>query len=245
MGQADEISGADPGTIARCRDGLARTYASIDRWIGRLAELAGDDTLIVIASDHGGTPNQFASVDVNDVLAKAGLLTYRDGNVDWTRTRAAYVGLAHIFINLEGREPDGIVPAGEYEAVQREIIDALMSYRDRQSGRCPFSLALSRENAEIINLWGDLVGDVVFAVHPAFDGAHGRQLPVGSFGIGGQHSTFIMAGPGVRKGVALERQVRVIDVAPTLCYLLGWPMPRNVEGGVIYEALEDPDWHLS
>ena len=244
MGQADEVSGADPQTIARCRSGLARTYASIDRWIGRLEELADNDTLLVIASDHGGTPNQFASVDVNAVLAEAGLLAYRDGTVDWANTRAAYVGLAHIFINLEGREPDGIVPAGEYEAVQREIIDALMSCRDAQSGRCPFALALSHENAEILNLWSDLVGDVVFAVHPAFDGAHGRQLPVGRFGISGQHSTFIMAGPGVRQGAALQRQVRVIDVAPTLCYLLGWPMPGNVEGGVIYEALENPDWHL-
>ncbi len=53
-----------------------------------------------------------------------------------------------------------------------------------------------------------------------------------------------MAGPGVKQNVALERSVRVIDVAPTLCHLLGWPMPRNVEGGIIYEALEDPDWYI-
>jgi hypothetical protein len=43
----------------------------------------------------------------------------------------------------------------------------------------------------------------------------------------------------------LERQVRVVDVAPTLCYLLGLPMPDKVEGGVVYEALEDPNWHLT
>ena len=24
----------------------------------------------------------------------------------------------------------------------------------------------------------------------------------------------------------------------------GTPMPRNVEGGVVYEALRDPNWHL-
>jgi hypothetical protein len=43
----------------------------------------------------------------------------------------------------------------------------------------------------------------------------------------------------------MRRAVRVVDVIPTLCYLLGWPMPRDVEGGVIYEALDDPDWHLT
>jgi arylsulfatase A-like enzyme len=89
------------------------------------------------------------------------------------------------------------------------------------------------------------VGDVVYALRPEFDGAHGKQLPSVSFGIGGQHSTFILSGAGVRQGATLQRQVRVIDVAPTLCYLLGLPMPRNVEGGVVYEALEDPNWHLT
>ncbi len=43
----------------------------------------------------------------------------------------------------------------------------------------------------------------------------------------------------------LARHVRVIDVAPTVCYLTGAPMLRNVEGGVIYEAVEDADLHRS
>ncbi len=252
MGQADEISGADEATIRRCRDGLARTYASIDRWIGRLMELANDDTVVVVASDHGGTPNQFQVTSVNKALRDAGLLVYKDCSlggrreeIDWSKTRAVNVGTIHIFINLKGREPGGIVDPADYEATQREIIEALHSYKDPDTGRHPFILALSRENAEIINLWGDLVGDVVFALDPAFDGAHGGHLPVGKFGISGQHSTFIMAGAGVQQGVALQRQVRVVDVAPTLCYLLGMPMPKNVEGGIIYEALENPDGHLS
>ena len=258
LGLADEISGANSEALKRCRKGLARTYASIDRWIGRILELADDDTVVAIASDHGGTPSQFQQANVNDALENAGLLTYkkdagemeileilRGANVDWSKTKAANVGQIHIFINLKGREPDGIVDPADYETTQREIIDALHTYQDPETGRHPFILALRREDAEVLNLWGNLVGDVVFAIDPAFDMAHGRQLPVGQFGIGGQHSTFIMAGAGVRKGVALQRQVRVVDVAPTLCYLMGMPMPNNVEGGVIYEALENPDWHLA
>ena len=245
MGQSDPISGADPETIRRCRQGLDNTYAAIDRWIGRILELADDDTVVTIASDHGGTPSQFVPVDINDVLEKAGLLVRKNGDIDWTRSRAARVGLIHVFINLKDREPHGIVDPSDYEKTQEEIIDALMTYRDPDTGRRPFKLALTREDAEILNLWGDLVGDVVYAVHPGFDGAHGQHLPVGKFGLSGQHSVFIMAGAGVRKGVSLERQVRVVDVAPTLCYLLGWPMPREVEGGIIYEALENPDWHLN
>jgi predicted AlkP superfamily phosphohydrolase/phosphomutase len=245
IGQSDPISGADPETIRRCRRGLDNTYASIDKWIGRILEIADDDTVVTIASDHGGTPSQFVPVEIDDVLEKAGLLVRHSGEIDWSRTRAVRVGLIHVFINLKGREPQGIVDPSDYEKTQQEIIDAIMTYRDPDTGRRPFKLALTREDAEILNLWGDLVGDVVYAVHPGFDGAHGQHLPVGTFGLSGQHSVFVMSGAGVRKNVSLKRQVRVVDVAPTLCYLLGWPMPKTVEGGIIYEALQDPDWYIN
>lgn len=250
LAQADEISGADAETIRRCRDGLARTYSSMDRMIGRLLALAGDETVFTVVSDHGGTPNQFPAVDIAQVLEETGFLVYEERSngapeVDWSRTRAVNVGLVHIFINLKGREPDGIVKPADYKETQLELIAALHTYQDRTTGRYPFALALTRQDAEVVNLWGDLVGDVVYALRPEFDGAHGKQLPSASFGIGGQHSTLIMAGAGIRRGIALQRQVRAVDVAPTLCYLLGVPMPKSVEGGVIYEALEEPDWHLT
>jgi len=246
LSQADEISGAAPETIQRCREGLRRTYESVDNMIGQIAELADDETVVLICADHGGTPNQFRAVDIEKVLEETGFIVRQQNNkIDWTKTRALNVGLVHIFINLEGREPNGIVAAEDYEATQLEIIAALHAYRDEETGRHPFSLAVTKADAEMLNLHGELVGDVVYALRPEFDGAHGKQLPSVSFGIGGQHSTFILSGAGVRNGVALERQVRVVDVAPTLCYLLGLPMPKNVEGGVVYEALMDPDWHLT
>lgn len=251
LAQADPISGAGAATLARCRRGLDRTYASMDGLIGRVLALAGDDTVVAVVSDHGGTPNQHHPVDINAVLAQAGFVHYTTDHhtgrqiVDLRRTVALGVGLVHVFINLAGREPAGIVAPADYERVQQQVIDALLTYRDPATGERPFTLALTRADAEMLNLWGELVGDVVYALKPGYDGAHGKQLPSVSFGIGGQHSTFILAGAGVRRGVALQRQVRVVDVAPTLAYLLGLPMPANVEGGVVYEALEDPNWPLT
>ena len=249
LGQADEVSGADEQTRQRCLEGVIRTYSSIDDLIGRMADIADEETLICIVADHGGTPNQFQAVQIEDVLEQAGFLVYEeDGEgervVDWSRTRAAPVGLVHVFINLQGREPTGIVPVADYEETQLALIDALHAYTDPATGRHPFSLALTNADAEMVNLWGEAVGDVVYALRPEFDGAHGKQLPSVSFGIAGQHCTYVLVGPGVKEGVALRGQVRAVDVAPTLCYLLGLPMPRNVEGGVVYEALTDPDWHL-
>jgi predicted AlkP superfamily phosphohydrolase/phosphomutase len=251
LGQADPISGADAATIQRCRDGLRRTFASMERMIARVLTLADDDTVVAIVSDHGGTPNQHAPVDINAVLEQAGFVAYTTDpatgkrTIDLSRTTALGIGLVHVFLNLQGREPNGIVAPADYERTQQAVIDALLAYRDPASGERAFTLALTRADAEMLNLTGELVGDVVYALKAGHDGAHGKQLPSVSFGIGGQHSTFILAGAGVRQGVALQRQVRVVDVAPTIAYLLGVPVPATAEGGIVYEALEDPNWPLT
>jgi len=249
LGQADPTSGAEPSVLKRSREGVYRTYQSIDRMIGRvLDDIADDNTVVAVVADHGGTSNQFPAVNIRKVLEETGFVKYKgrgkNREIDWSKTRACDVGLVHVFLNLKGREPGGIVAKKDYESVRRELIAALMEYKDEATGRHPFALALSRENAEMVNLWSDLVGDVVYALHPEFDGAHGKQLPSVSFGMAGQHSTFVVAGAGIKKAGMLEKQVRSIDVAPTLCYLTGVPMPAQVEGGVVYEALENPDWHL-
>jgi predicted AlkP superfamily phosphohydrolase/phosphomutase len=246
---ADPHSGAPRSVEKRCREGVERTYASIDRWIGRLRSLADDDTAFFVVSDHGGTSQQHTVVDIAKVLEGAGFLKYsgrgRNRQIDWQRTTAANVGLVHIFVNLKGREPGGIVDRKDYDNLCQDIIQALYDYTDPDTGRRPFALAVTREDAEMVNLWSDRVGDVVYALRPEFDGAHGKQLPSVSFGMAGQHSTFIAAGAGIRRGGQLEREVRVIDVAPTVCYLTGAPMPRHVEGGVVYEAVRDPDRHTT
>ena len=49
---------------------------------------------------------------------------------------------------------------------------------------------------------------------------------------------FALAGPGVRRGVSIERNVWCIDLVPTLCHHAGWPVPRDTEGAVIYQAFD-------
>ena len=248
---ADPISGAPADIIERCYQGLVRTYGSIDRWVGKLMSIAGDDTVIAVVSDHGGTPQKHTHATVEQALIKAGLLVLVSDDaggekvIDWSKTKAAPVGLCDVFINLKGREPGGIVLQSEYGAVQREIIDAILDYRDTDTGQRAFALALPRHEAEILNCWGELVGDVVYALRPEFDGAHGYHLPSSRLGIGAQHAVFIMSGPGVKRGVHLGKQVRQVDVAPTISYLVGMDVPRDAEGSVVYEALEDPNWHLT
>src|SRR5207253_11327065 len=126
-------------------------------------------------------------------------------------------------------------------SVQRAVIDALLDFRHPATGDRAFALAVTHADAEMLNLWGDLVGDVVYALRPEYDGAHGKQLPSATLGIGGQHSTLVLAGAGVKTIGRIPRQARHVDIAPTLAYLIGAPMPANTEGAVLYQALAEPD----
>ena len=248
--QADPICGAEPDVVERSYRGLVRTYKAMDWWIGELMEQKDEDTIFLIVSDHGGTPDQWGRTSIEDVLVQAGLLAYQTDDegeqvVDWSKTKVCPLGICNIFINLKGREPEGIVEPEDFFKVQKEIIAALYEYKHPISGEHPFAIALTRDDAEMVNLWGELVGDVIFALRPEYDAAHGQQMPSAKLGIGAQHAVFIMAGAGVKKGVHLKGQVRQVDVAPTISYLLGIDVPRDAEGGVAYEALEDPNWHLT
>ena len=66
-------------------------------------------------------------------------------------------------MNLKGRDPHGIVKEGEYENVCDEIISVLYGIRDPKR-RCPIAFTLKRNDAEMIGLYGDRVGDVVYGV---------------------------------------------------------------------------------
>ena len=52
-------------------------------------------------------------------------------------------------------------------------------------------------------------------------------------------SLCIMAGGGLKKGEVLKRPVRNVDIVPTICQLVGNRMPKDVEGGVIYQAFAE------
>jgi predicted AlkP superfamily phosphohydrolase/phosphomutase len=240
MAQTDPRCGASESVVARSREGMTRIIASVDRWVGRLLELQDSETVVVVTSDHGGTPDFVPPIAAADVLEEVGLLVTdpATGEIDLSKSAAIPVGTIHVFINLKGRDPGGIVEPEDFEKEQQQVIHALTTYIDPGTGKQPFALAVTRENAEMLNLWGDLVGDVVWAVHPEFDACHGRHLPAVSLGIGGQHTTFIVNGPNIRNGSALQGQARSVDIAPTLAYLLGVPQPRDAEGRVIMEAIE-------
>jgi predicted AlkP superfamily phosphohydrolase/phosphomutase len=257
---------------------LRKLYQMVDRGIGRILEKIDlAETLVLIVSDHG-----FAHIDFNPylkrLLANAGLLSFaldpQTGEmvVDWSKTKCFPLEPchAHIFVNLKGRDPHGIVKPEDYERVQQEIIEALLNMRDPRTGDSIVSMAIRKQEAGVLgvqpNQGFDRVGDVLFAFkpgyianpfvypatinypdgtrrvvpnpeefEPAILGRHFTGIHLTSPTLEEMHAFMLLAGPGVRHQDR-RQPVNVVDIAPTVAYMLGTPIPKDAEGDVLRDV---------
>ena len=217
-------------------------YESLDRMLGRIMDQVDEDTVLFVVSDHGGLPGHIR-VDTWKVLEEAGLLV-RDanGDVDWQRTRAYVQNGLFVNVNLQGREPHGVVPSDQFDKTCDEIMAVLHAHVEPTTGLHPYNLVLRKVDMRYVGLYGDptgrKIGDVLFTLREPFGGTHGEQLSTAQWGLGSNTSLLIMRGPGVRRGVQLERTVWLTDIVPTICKLIDVPVPRQAQGAVLYQALE-------
>jgi predicted AlkP superfamily phosphohydrolase/phosphomutase len=120
----------DPVKDPPFADVVPSAYEEADRLVVHALDHMGEDTLLIAMSDHGFTSWR-RTFHLNAWLHQNGYLAVKDErlpagrelltNVDWARTRAYGFGLNGLYVNLQGREKDGIVPASEYDALLAEI----------------------------------------------------------------------------------------------------------------------------
>lgn len=235
-------------------------YKACDKMLGQIIEACPEDTCIVLVSDHGAVMDG-PNINPNDILKSAGLLHFEEQEVDvkglnrvgasvnamfaqepdLTKSKALPQRVCYIYVNLKGRYPGGIVEPEDYEKVQQEIIDALYAYKHPDTGERCIALALSKQDARLLGLHGDGIGDVVYAVKPEYSSQHGQILPTATWGIGSLHALLTFTGPGIKKGQRLDRTCNIADVVPTLCYGGDIYSPKQCEGSVLYQIFENPD----
>ncbi len=292
-------------TAPFCWHMIRETYRRVDENIGRILEAVDlEQTYVVLISDHGMTHLDWNPF-VKEHLSRAGLLKYNldlstddpsNLTIDWAHTKCHPLEPchAHIFVNLKGRDPHGIVEPEDYEKVQEEIINCLMSMRNPETGENVVAYALKKKEAGRLGIYEgpgfDRVGDVLYAWNPGYmshpfiyrsavkyrDGSErltaNRELyesavlcknfpelieeivkenhmdhsaVCGNFTgvhlaeptLHDMHACMLMVGPGVSQ---YERKyaARIIDVAPTLSKLLKIDVPKDAEGGVLYDILD-------
>jgi predicted AlkP superfamily phosphohydrolase/phosphomutase len=219
-------------------------YLWLDEQIGSLLELLDSDTVLLVASTHGAQRSDGAAL-VNQWLIDEGLLVldeplpsritpFHDLSVNWAKTRVWCEGgsCARIFFNLQGREPQGAIPAADYETLQQEMSARLQAWCNNRGQ--PLVCAKPQEiYSAMRNVVPDLI--VYFGPEHCIDsvGCPAPKLPQSAMALDGcnnsRHGAFVLSAPncpltGEYKGAHL------LDIAPTLLDLAGYEVPSTMHG---------------
>jgi predicted AlkP superfamily phosphohydrolase/phosphomutase len=264
-------------------DQIRTVYKQVDDNIGKILEVVDlENTTVILISDHGMTHLDWSPY-VKEHLSRNGLLDYvldlshdnpSNLSIRWENTKCHPLEPchAHIFINLKGRDPQGIVEPKDYKKVQEQIIKALLDMKNPETGESVVALAIKKEEAGTLGIQEgpgyDRVGDVIYAWKPGYmshpfiyrtavkyrDGSErdivnpelyepavlcknftGVHLALPS--LHDMHALMIMAGPSISK---YERKyaAKIIDVAPTISKILGIEVPKDAEGGLLYDIID-------
>jgi predicted AlkP superfamily phosphohydrolase/phosphomutase len=240
----------EPGN--RFETAMRDYYRGVDEKLGRLLSLAGEDTAVLVVSDHGAKRID-GGICVNEWLRQEGYLALLEepsdptrltpAMIDWERTTAWGEGgyYCRLFLNVTGREPQGTVAAEDYERVRSELKEKLEGLGDEQGrpigtiAHRPEELYAERNGIvpDLMVYFGDLywrsVGQVGTGTVHVFENDTGPDDANHA-----HEGLYVLAGDGVEPGRGEERSL--LDVAPTLLTLLGEPVPPEMEGESLVPA---------
>jgi predicted AlkP superfamily phosphohydrolase/phosphomutase len=243
--------GAHPGEVnPKFKQVIAEHYQACDGIVGQAMRYADPQTLMIVLSDHG--MNSFRrGLHLNTWLHQKGFLALKRGvqpgeeagdffrAVDWSHTQAYAFGLGGIYLNLRGREGEGIVEPGEAESIKGAIATGLTGLQDPACGKVAVRSVMTRESlyrGPYVSEAPDLL--VNFA--PGYRVSWGTPLggvPAGLFEDnrrkwGGDHVIDPSQVPGV---LYMNHPIHasspsLVDLAPTILTALGLPPRADLEG---------------
>ena len=129
----------DAALAAQNGSAIESFYQQMDQVLGEVLPKLDDHTTLLVLSDHGFAP-YYRSFNLNTWLLNNGYIKLKGeanadsnepfANVDWSQTRAYGLGLNGLYINVRGRESNGIVETGAADKLMAEIRDKLLAVRD-------------------------------------------------------------------------------------------------------------------
>ncbi len=231
-------------------------YKRADETVGRVMDKVLDDpkTVLLVMSDHGFT--QFTrGINLNSWLVENGYMVMKDGGktcadwfngVDWSSSKAYSFGLAGIYLNIKGREGQGIVEPGDADALREEIKGKLKELRDPESNNCPVCTDAWAAKDIYDGPYREHGPDVI----PGFDHnyrqswdaavgkATGEVISDNKKAWSGDHCVDWRLVSGVlysSRAMAREK-AHIMDMAPSVLDLFGVPRPRHMVGRSFFTA---------
>ena len=132
---------------------IPNLYQQIDEVLGKVLSHVDKNTTVLIISDHGFTSFR-RGVNLNTILLNNGYISLLDPsiqgenefflNVDWTKTKAYNLGINSLYINLVGREPEGLIWDYQYDNICEEVREVLLNFVDLKTGKKPIAHVAKR-----------------------------------------------------------------------------------------------------
>lgn len=240
------------GGDARWANVIADLYAKMDRLVARVldeVDIDDDRNLVLVLSDHGFKSFR-RGVNLNSWLWQNGYLALKEGlsrsgewldGVDWSKTRAFALGLGGIFLNLRGRESQGIVDPDEARPLTDELVQKLSGLVDsdlKQVAVQEVYPAYRVYHGPYKDQAPDLIVGYAAGWRASWEGVRGVVNKVifdeNTKAWSGDHCIDPKLVPGVLftscpLGSAAA-EPHLVDVAPTLLDLFGVPTPKHMDG---------------
>ncbi|HYK89364.1 MAG TPA: alkaline phosphatase family protein [Acidobacteriota bacterium] len=222
-------------------------YLYLDQEVGRILDLLDEDTIVMVASDHGAQRLN-GGFCINEWLIRENWLVldrYPDEitafnklAVDWEKTRVWSEGgyYARIFLNVKGREPHGVIEKADYETFRDEVkasLEATVDENGKPMGTQVFKpeqiyRSVNNIAPDLIVHFGGLFWRSIGSV--GYPGIHAQENDTGPDACNhAQFGAFILSAPdnSLRGEIG---NARLLDVAPTLLQLGGYDIPGSMQG---------------
>jgi predicted AlkP superfamily phosphohydrolase/phosphomutase len=169
------------------------------------------------------------------------------GTVDWSKTKAYFCSLSgqNIWINLKGRQPEGIIERGkEYESLRDRLIEKLYAIKDPGISQNIIRKCYKREEVytgDYIQNAPDLIIDMADGYVTQVGFAPEMLMPATQYklyrsGCHRQHGIFIVMGKNIKKNHQIKN-AEIIDIVPTILHLFDKQIPTYMDGKVLTGVL--------
>ncbi len=234
---------------------IERMYTDMDQIVGETLRRVDEGTALFVLSDHGFCGFR-RGVNLNAWLHQHGYLAleagrpegleYFDG-IDWSRTRAYTFGLGGVYLNLRGREAQGIVDREEAAGLKHELIAQLTGLRDDDAGEIGIRTVYDSSTiykGPYLGAAPDLIVGYAAGYRASWGAAVGKVTPRifedNRKAWSGDHCVDPVLVPGVlfsnRKLEANDPGIE--DMAPTALELFGIQPPSWMEGKSLVACTE-------
>jgi len=236
---------ADPALRARMAKNMVNAWLCVDANLAEVLDEADRWTTVIVTADHGMIPVHTRFFPNRLLAAQKFRLGGPEAQVQVITSGAQ----AHVYVNLAGRQPGGVVSAKDYPKLVARLVKLFSEVRDPATGEPVFAVVAPRDALARFHILNeDTTGDVWLSLNPGYTFGGSSEPgelfePAGSIGMHGylsdfpeMQAMFLAAGPQIRPGRI--GVVHNLDVAPTVARILGVPPPKDSQGRVLEEILK-------